>query len=199
MLLGLLYSVPLIVDPCLHQRLLDTHGQAWLSLLWDHCSFLLGPGVCKVLLCPPRVYFPSPVEVCNQIPLPFKVKFPVDSQSLCWIPRLGSLLRALELLQQCKNFGKTVLQFVGRLLGGSIVGLMATSSKRTDATHHAQVCCSQNTCPPGRPQLTRASTGDNQTDKCRPGSVSCGSHCFFPSVLVHTRCCLCPSKVSVGL
>ena len=110
-----------------------------------------------------------------------------------------SVVGVLELLQQCKNFGKTVLQFVGRLLGGSIVGLMATSSKRTDATHHAQVCCSQNTCPPGRPQLTRASTGDSQTDKCRPGSVSCGSHCFFPSVLVHTRCCLCPSKVSVGL
>ena len=25
-------------------RLLDTHGQAWASLLWGCCSFLLGPG-----------------------------------------------------------------------------------------------------------------------------------------------------------
>ena len=42
-------------DLCLHQRLLDTHGQVWVSLLWGHCSFLLGPGsVCA----PPRVYFP---------------------------------------------------------------------------------------------------------------------------------------------
>ena len=31
-------------DPHLRQRLLDTHGQVWVSLLWGHCSFLLGPG-----------------------------------------------------------------------------------------------------------------------------------------------------------
>ena len=31
-------------DPCLHWRLLDTHGQVWVSLSWGHCSFLLGPG-----------------------------------------------------------------------------------------------------------------------------------------------------------
>ena len=43
------------VDPHLHQRLLDTHRQVWLSLLWGRCSFLLGPGAHKVLLCPPRV------------------------------------------------------------------------------------------------------------------------------------------------
>ena len=31
-------------DPHLHRRLLDTHGQVWVSLLWGHYSFLLGPG-----------------------------------------------------------------------------------------------------------------------------------------------------------
>ena len=31
-------------DPRLPRRLLDTHGQVWVSLLWGHCSFLLGPG-----------------------------------------------------------------------------------------------------------------------------------------------------------
>ena len=31
-------------DSHLCQRLLDTHGQVWVSLLWGHCSFLLGPG-----------------------------------------------------------------------------------------------------------------------------------------------------------
>ena len=36
-------------SPRLHWRLLDTHGQVWVSLLWGHCSFLLGPGVHKVL------------------------------------------------------------------------------------------------------------------------------------------------------
>ena len=30
-------------DPRLRQRLPDTHTQVWDSLLWGHCSFLLGP------------------------------------------------------------------------------------------------------------------------------------------------------------
>ena len=42
------------VDLCLHQRLLDTHGQVWVSLLWGHCSFLLGPGEHKVLFVPSK-------------------------------------------------------------------------------------------------------------------------------------------------
>ena len=61
---ALLYSVPLTlqqatVDPCLHQRLLDTHRQVWLSLLWGHCSFLLGPGAYKVLFVPSKSLFPQ--------------------------------------------------------------------------------------------------------------------------------------------
>ena len=41
----------------------------------------------------------------------------------------GWQIWALELLQQCENFfGIIVLQFVGCLLGGSLVGLMPTSS-----------------------------------------------------------------------
>ena len=46
---ALLHSVPpnlqqATADPCFHQRLLDTHRNVWASLLWDHCSFILGPG-----------------------------------------------------------------------------------------------------------------------------------------------------------
>ena len=42
----LLHSVSLSlqkasVNPCLCQRLLDIHGQVWISLLWGHFSFLL--------------------------------------------------------------------------------------------------------------------------------------------------------------
>ena len=37
--------------------------QVWVSLLWGHCSFLLGPGVHKVFLSPPRVCFPSPMSI----------------------------------------------------------------------------------------------------------------------------------------
>ena len=39
-------------DPRLCWRLLDTHRQVWVSLLWGHCSFLLGPGAHKVLFMP---------------------------------------------------------------------------------------------------------------------------------------------------
>ena len=55
----LLHSMPptleqAIADPCLHQRLLDTHGQVWVSLLWGHCSFLLGPGAHTALFVPSK-------------------------------------------------------------------------------------------------------------------------------------------------
>ena len=60
---ALLHSVPLTLqqattDPCLHQRLLDTQGQVWLSLLWCHCSFLLGPSA-QVLFVPYKSLFPQ--------------------------------------------------------------------------------------------------------------------------------------------
>ena len=46
------------VDPHLCQRLLATHKQVWLSLMRGHCSFLLGPGVHKVLFVPSKSLFP---------------------------------------------------------------------------------------------------------------------------------------------
>ena len=46
-------------DPHLCPRLLDTHSQVWVSLLWGHCSFLLGPGVHKVLFVPSKSLFPQ--------------------------------------------------------------------------------------------------------------------------------------------
>ena len=61
---ALLHSVPQTLqqataDPCLHWRLLDTHGQVWVSLLWGHCSFLLGPSVHKVLFVPSKSLCPQ--------------------------------------------------------------------------------------------------------------------------------------------
>ena len=60
----LLHSVPLTlrqatVNPCLHWRLMDTPGQGWVSLLWGHCSFLLGPSVYKVLFVPSKSLLPQ--------------------------------------------------------------------------------------------------------------------------------------------
>ena len=48
-------------NPCLCRNLLETHRQVWVSLLWGLCSFLLGPGVYKVLLVPSKSLFPRPV------------------------------------------------------------------------------------------------------------------------------------------
>ena len=36
------------------RRLLDTHGQVWVSLFCGHCSFLLGPGAQGSLCSPPE-------------------------------------------------------------------------------------------------------------------------------------------------
>ena len=48
--------------------------------------------------------------------------------------------------------------------GGSMVGQMVTSSKRTHATRCAsQDCCCQSPCPCGWPLLTHVSAGDPQT------------------------------------
>ena len=83
------------------------HSQASLAQALVQ-SLLLYPGSSRThgffVFCffsPPRVSV-SPVlwKLHNQIPLTFKVRFPEDSQSFCWILRLGSLLWGLELLQQ---------------------------------------------------------------------------------------------------
>ena len=52
-------SVPNPVAGHLCRILLDTHRQVWVSLLWGHCSFLLGPGVQKVLFVPSKSLFPQ--------------------------------------------------------------------------------------------------------------------------------------------
>ena len=61
---ALLHSVPptpqqATINPRLCQRLLDTHGQVWVSLLWSHFSFILGPGAHKVLFVPSKSLFPQ--------------------------------------------------------------------------------------------------------------------------------------------
>ena len=61
---GLLYSVLLTlwqatVGLHLCWRLLDIHRKVWLSLLWGHCCFLLGPDAHKILFVPSKSLFPQ--------------------------------------------------------------------------------------------------------------------------------------------
>ena len=46
-------------NPCLGWRLLETHGQVWVSLLWGHCSFLLCPRMHKVSFVPSKSVYPQ--------------------------------------------------------------------------------------------------------------------------------------------
>ena len=75
--------------------------------------------------------------------------------------------------------------------GSSMVGLMATSSKRAYAIPR---CAAPRTpSPMDRPLLTHTSAGDTQTLKGRSGSVSVGS--LGPGV---HKVCLSPLSVSGG-
>ena len=61
---ALLHSVPptlqqVTANPSFSQSLLGTHVQDWVSLLWGHCSFLLGPGAHKVLFGTSKSLFPQ--------------------------------------------------------------------------------------------------------------------------------------------
>ena len=64
---ALLYSVPptlqqATADSCLCWRLLDTHRQIWVSVLWGRCSFLLGPGAHNVVFVLSKRLFPRPIK-----------------------------------------------------------------------------------------------------------------------------------------
>ena len=48
-----------LTNPCLCQRLWDSHKQVWVSLLWVHFSFLLGSGAHKVFFVPSKSLFPQ--------------------------------------------------------------------------------------------------------------------------------------------
>ena len=139
----LLYSVP----PTLQQatayshlcwRLLNTHGQVWVSLLWGHCSYLLGPGAHKVLFAPSKSLFP----------------------------------------QSCGSSG------------GSMVSLMATSSKRAYA-----IPWSAAPRAPAPAALGQQATAD--LFLCRRHSKA-GLAQSLCGLLVHTRFCLSTLSISDG-
>ena len=55
-------------NPCLHRRLLDTHWHVWVSFLWGHCSFLLGPCAHKVLFVPSKRAYAIPRSAAPRAP-----------------------------------------------------------------------------------------------------------------------------------
>ena len=157
----------------LHWRLLDTHREVWLSLLWGHFSFLLASYAHKVLFVPSKNLFPQP---CGSSVI--KSHSPLKSNSLGvlrpfarssdWEICCGSL----NFLNSARIYLNNCPTVCGCLLSGFMMGLMATSSNRAYATSCVmQVCCSQGPCPHSRPLPTHASAGDTQTLKGRSGSL----------------------------
>ena len=129
----------------------------------------------RLCLCPPRVCFPNPVEVCNQIQLAS------NSNSL----RVLSLFARSPVGKSvvCPKTFLTVWEFLWyncfAVCGLSAQWLYdgANGDLLQDGLCHmlrGQVCCSQSPCSCIKPLLTLASTGDTQTIKGRSGSVSVG-------------------------
>ena len=117
---------------CKPMHLLQTpeHSQASLAQsLLEAVLLLLGPGEQKALSVPSKSLFPQSCgsSVIKSCWLPKSGSLP-----LCWISMLGSLLQGLELSQECKSFFVLIfLQSVECPPSGSVVGLIATSSRRT--------------------------------------------------------------------
>ena len=127
---ALLHSVPPTLQqatsiPRLHWRLLDTHGQVWLSLLWGHCCFLPGPGAHKVLFLPSKSLFSHSCVGCVGSTHRTHTEVAQSCPTFC-DPMDYSLLGSSSPWDfPCMNTG------VGcRFL---MVGLMATFAKRTYA------------------------------------------------------------------
>ena len=152
-------------------------------------------------LCPPRVCFPSPVEVLesnpsglqSQVPWGFSVFLPDAQVGKSAVgPRTFATVQAL-LWCNCSPVCGSSAQWLYSGGNGELL------QEDTCLMPHLEVCCSQSPCPHRRPLLTRASAGDAETLKVWPGSVSYEGLCSFPWVLVHTRFCLCPLSVCLPL
>ena len=116
-------------------------------------SLLISPGswCAQGLVCAlQESVFPVLWKFCNQMPSGLQSHIPCGFSVPLQDPlQQGNLLCALELSQQCENFFDiTVLQFVGCLLSGSYGDLLQEDLCHTPCL---QVCCSQSSCPHGRP------------------------------------------------
>ena len=91
------------------QRLLNAHRQVWVTLLWGHCSFLLGPGVYKVLFVPSKSLFPqscvsSDHSVVGLMVTSSKKAYATPRSAA---PRAPALWQAIADLYHCRRHSNT--------------------------------------------------------------------------------------------
>ena len=113
---GLLLPVPPPVEPLLTHPQQETLQYQQVVLFASPVGSLLLPSGSWCTFQDWNLFPAVPWKAYSQIPLAFKVRVPVDSQSLCWIPRLGSLTWGPNLHNSVRDFfGIIVLQLVGFL------------------------------------------------------------------------------------
>ena len=144
------------------------------SLLWGHCSFLVGPRVHKVLFVPSKSLFPQ-----SCVSSVIKSLWPPKSNSLGISvplpdPQVGKSAMGSRTFLTVQTF----LWYNCSVVCGSSAQWLYGGVNGNLLQEHlcpTQVCCTQSPCPCSRPLLTHTSTGDTQTLKGRSGSVSVGS------------------------
>ena len=178
-MLALLHSVPpplqqATADPHLHQRLLDADRQFWVSLLWGHYSFLLGPGAYMVLFVLSKSLFPqSCVSSVIKYHYPPKLNFlgvfspfARSPDGEIWVgPRTFLTVRKFIWYNCSAVCGSSAQQLYGGVNGNLL----------QEGLCHIQVCCIQRPCPCCRPLLTLTSAGETQTLRGGSGSVPVSS------------------------
>ena len=120
----------------LHWRLLDTHRQVWVSLLWEHCSFLLGPGADKLSFVPSKSLFPqSCVSSVIKSHCPPKSNSLGGSQSLCQSPRFENLLEYYSAIK------RNIFESLMRLMNLESIIQGEGSQKEEDNYHTLMHIC----------------------------------------------------------
>ena len=127
---ALLHSVPLTLqqatpDPCLRWRLLDTHGQVWVSLLWGHCFFPLGPGAHKVLFVPSKNLFP---QSCVSSGSSMVGLMATSSKKAYAIPRSAALRAPVPAAGHCCSIPlQEILKYAKAGLAQTLWGLLVST------------------------------------------------------------------------
>ena len=181
---ALLRSVPptlqqATTDPRLRWRLQDTHRQVWVSFLWGHCSFHLGPGAHNVLSVSSKSLFLLSCE--SSI---IKSHWPAKSNSLRFSiplpdPQVGNSVVSPK---TCLTVWEFLWCNCSAVCGPSawlLYGEVNVDLLQEGLCHRLcdQVSCTQSPWPYGRPLLTCTSAG---ALKYCSGSVSMGP--FGPGV-----------------
>ena len=140
--------------------LLFTLGQTMVKIMKIMVTSFKRSHACTAALSAPTLCRPLPTYASSRDSWTLMGK---SGSASCWVttPFSWVLVHKVLFVPSKSLFPQSCVSS-----GGSMVGLMATSSKRAYAIPRS-VCCTQSPCPCGRPLLTCSSTADTQTQFTR--------------------------------